>query len=76
MLDSTFVIVFWLVFGLGIGAIVGIVLHANAEFDRRMNELDSVIEELNASVNDCIEARNRLTELTVSVYKHLKETMQ
>ena len=73
---SIFVVAFWLIVGLGIGAIVGTVLRCSREFDRRMAELDSVIEELNDSVNDCLEARQRLTELTVNVYQKLKEGMK
>ena len=76
MFDSICLIAFWLIVGIGIGAIVGIVLRCGREFDRRMAELDSVIEELNDSVNDCLEARNRLTELTVNVYQQLKERIQ
>ncbi len=76
MFDSICLIAFWLIVGIGIGAIVGLILRCNSEFDRRMAELDTIIEELNGSVNDCIEARDRLTELTVNVYQQLKERIQ
>ena len=76
MLNSVCLIAFWLFVGLGIGAIVGFALRFSREFDRRIAELDNVIEELNDSVNDCLEARERLTELTVNVYQHLKEQMK
>lgn len=76
MLDTLFVIAFWLLIGLGVGAVIGHIFHCNREFDRRMNELDAVIEELNESADRCAEARDRLTELTVNVYQHLKEQMK
>lgn len=76
MLNSISVIAFWLLIGLGIGAVIGHIFHCNSEFDRRMAELDSLIEELNESAERCAEARDRLTELTVNVYQHLKEQMK
>lgn len=76
MFNSVCLIAFWLCVGLCIGAIVGVVLYCRNEFDRRLSELDNVIEELNRSVDDCIEERNRLTELTVNVYQKLKEGMK
>lgn len=76
MLNSISVIAFWLLIGLGIGAVIGHIFHCNSEFDRRMNELDAVIEELNESADRCAEARDRLTELTVKVYQQLKEGMK
>ena len=76
MSSPIFTIGFWLCVGLGIGAIVGVVLHCRSEFDRRMTELDMIIEELNDSATRCAEARDRLTDLTVKVYQQLKEGLK
>lgn len=76
MLNTICLITFWVLIGLGIGAIVGVVWRCQREFDHRMSELDMVIEELNDSATRCAEARDRLTDLTVKVYQQLKEGLK